>query len=122
MESLPTGLVTDLMEQCQLAYKKIPPLWEISYVQVDACGKHDVNVISRRQIFEESDDIKPYTSNDVQRILWKSVFLNQKMPLQNLHQYLINNHFYDPDCRERERVIIVTGFKKWGKRLRGEDD
>ena len=73
-ETLSTGLVTDLMKQCQEAYNKYPTnLYRIHYLYITS---YDAEIIEeeRSLIVEEceNDDNKPRN--------WSQVFLHLRMP------------------------------------------
>ena len=38
-EAIPTGVVADVMRECQQAYKALPKLWKVHYVEVHAVTK-----------------------------------------------------------------------------------
>jgi hypothetical protein len=106
-EEMPTGVVTDVMGQCQKAYNAMPNLWKISYVKIDAVAKNRACKIDAVAIFEETHS-KMYH--------WQGVFACQKMPKAELQKNLIVPAFHDGEGR----VIVVTGFERWGKRAREE--
>ena len=107
-EELPTGVVVDVMEECQKAYNAIPNLWKIHYVEIDAVGKNKAWTEEKTAIFEEIDDESwcPKT--------WFVVFKRQKMPSEN--HFISVPAFHDGDGR----VIVVTSYEKWGKRARNQ--
>ena len=103
-EEMPVGVVTDVMEQCQEAYNALPNLWKVKYVEIDAVAKNRACLDDAKvAIFEEADCQIHY---------WKGVFACQTMPKAELHHLLTHPAFHDGDGR----VIVVTGFEKWGKR------
>ena len=53
-EEMPTGVVTDVMKQCQKAYKTMPNLWKIYYVEIDAVAKNRACLDGKIAIFEET--------------------------------------------------------------------
>ena len=112
-EQMPTGVVTSVMEQCQFAYEALPNLWKITYAEVDACGKNNAKWELKTAIFEEADAPTPYQN----AIPWWTVFRMQKMPRPGHHATLCKPAFSDGPGR----VIVVTGFKKWGKRARDQE-
>ena len=110
-EEMPTGVVTDVMEQCQKAYNAIPNLWKVSYVKIHAVAKNKAVFEPRYAIFEEASfDFNPKN--------WCSVFDLQKMPHPQFHKEITGpsfSPFPSEGC-----VVVVTGVKKWGKRAREE--
>jgi len=110
-ERMPEKVVLDVMEQCKYAYKALPKLWEITYVKVDALGKNRLYQEKKTHIFEEADNM------DAPNICWQQVFSCQKMPYEEFHTRLCCASFFE---RDEGCLIVVTGFKKWGKRARDE--
>ena len=106
-EEMPTGVVTGVMEECQKAYNAMPNLWKIYYVEIDAVAKNRACVDTKVAIFEE-------THSQINH--WHGVFRCQKMPKAELQKNLIGPAFHDGDGR----VLVVTGFERWGKRAREE--
>jgi hypothetical protein len=107
-EQLPTGVVTDVMEQCQFAYDALPNLWKISYVQVDAFSKNNAEWELKTAIFEEAE----LTSFRDEKIPYRFVFAMHKMPKAEWHYRLCFPAFNDT----QGRVLVVTGVEKWGRK------
>ena len=107
-EQLPTGVVTDVMEQCQKAYNAMPNLWKIHYVEIDAVAKNRACFDAKVAIFEETQNPQLHH--------WQGVFACQRMPKAELQKKIFHPAFHDGDGR----VLVVTGFQRWGKRAREE--
>jgi hypothetical protein len=52
-ESIPTGVVTNVMRECQQAYKALPKLWKVHYCEVWAVSKNSVATETKTRIVEE---------------------------------------------------------------------
>ena len=52
-EAMPTGVVTDVMEQCQKAYEALPKLWKVTYIHVFVDGDNDLITHKKTMIVEE---------------------------------------------------------------------
>ena len=112
-EEMPTGVVTDVMEQCQKAYNAIPNLWKISYVEIHAVAKNKADFEPRYAIFEEL----PFWGHNPTN--WWTVFDLQKMPHPQFHREITGpsfNPFPSEGC-----VFVVTKVEKWGKRAHEEE-
>ena len=53
-EAIPTGVVAEVMRECQQAYKTLPKLWKVHYVEVYAVRKNNVEATPRALIVEEN--------------------------------------------------------------------
>ena len=58
-ESIPTGVVTNVMRECQQAYKALPKLWKVHYCEVWAVSKNSVDSDIKTRIVEECATLNP---------------------------------------------------------------
>ena len=81
-EAMPTGVVTDLMAECQKAYDAMPKLWMISYVEVAvSTGGGHLEALSKVLIAEEVD-------NGDAHVRWRHVFNSCEIPPVDKRPYL----------------------------------
>ena len=115
-ESIPTGVVHDVMRECQNAYFALPKLWKIYYVELTAAGKNKIHEDPKARIVEE-DSRYPNTSS---RIYWADVINSGKIPPEEKHKDIrpVDKiaHFGDG------RVGIITKVEPFLKRVRTQID
>lgn len=106
-ESIPTGVATDVMRECQNAYQALPKLWKIYYVELTAAGKNKIHEDPKARIIEEDFD----TSS---QIYWADVISSGKIPPEDKHKDIrpVDKiaHFGDG------RVCIITKVEPFLKR------
>jgi hypothetical protein len=106
-ESIPTGVVHDVMRECQHAYFALPKLWKIYYVELTAAGKNKIHEDPKARIIEEDFD----TSS---QIYWADVISSGKIPPEDKHKDIrpVDKiaHFGDG------RVCIITKVEPFLKR------
>ena len=52
-EAMPTGVVTDVMKECQKAFKALPKLWKVTFIHVYIDGDNDLTTRKKTMIVEE---------------------------------------------------------------------
>jgi hypothetical protein len=116
-ESIPTGVVHDVMRECQNAYFALPKLWKIYYVEFTAAGKNKIHEDPKARIIEEDFERYPNTSS---RIYWADVISSGKIPPEDKHKDIrpVDKivHFDDG------RVCIITKVEPFLKRARTQID
>ena len=55
--AIPTGVVEEVMRECQEAYKALPMLWKVHYVEYYAVAKHNLQSKAKTCIVEEDANI-----------------------------------------------------------------
>ena len=107
-ETMPTGVVTDVMEQCQKAYDALPKLWKLTYIHVYV--DHDSDIIARKKtmIIEEVALGAPRC--------WTHVFDTATIPPPEMHSSI------GGDCANEGRttVRVVQKVERFLKRARGD--
>ena len=111
-EEMPTGVVTDVMEQCQEAYDALPNLWKVTYVKTSAPVKNHVNLRLHTVLIEEAP-IEEFHSS-IHGILWRDVFQISKIPPVEHHVSLKGVCFHDWDSNGI--AYIITKVERYGKR------
>ena len=56
-EAIPTGVVADVMRECQQAYEALPKLWKVHYIEVYAVKKNSVESVAKTLIVEEDANL-----------------------------------------------------------------
>ena len=108
-ESIPTGVVADIMRECQQAYKALPRLWNIHYLEVCAVSKNNLETQSKCLIVEE--DAAP----DVKYFYWFKVLNEGKIPPVDQHKNIKGASVHDGS-----RVRVIIKVEPYLKRAREE--
>ena len=58
-ESIPTGVVMNVMRECQQAYNALPKLWKVHYCEVWAVSKNSADSEIKTRIVEECATLNP---------------------------------------------------------------
>ena len=121
-QDIPTEVVRKVMAEVMEAHKTLPNLWKISYVQVDAVGKHNAYSRIKTLIVEECEDSDFYQIQCQMHfrlrekvvLSYSEVFDLVKIPKQAWHANFTQPYFED----NNGRVCVVTKIEKYGKRPR----
>ena len=113
-ESMPTGVVVTVMDECKKAYEALPKLWKISYVQVDAEGKNRASARPKSAVMEEGDEAK--FAPQTHFLNFEYVFNICKMPPESLHEELWRRPYFFDGEEYGKRVIVVIKVERWGRK------
>jgi len=103
-EAMPTGVVTDVMKECQKAFEALPKLWKVTYIHVVIDGDHDLIPRKKTVIVEE------VAARDAPRH-WCQVMDTATIPPAEMHDRIGGD--YATDGRSAVRVVVkVEPFLK----------
>ena len=105
-ELIPTGVVTDVMCECQSAYQALPKLWIIHYVEFCAISKNSINHEEKSAIVEEDANL------DLPRCYWFRVLDTGKIPPADKHKDIKGGCVaYNGDGRARV-IMKIEQYRK----------
>ena len=112
-EAIPTGVVADVMRECQQAYKALPKLWKVHYVEVHAVTKNSVESVAKTLIVEEDANIMTNSP----RWYWFQVLNTCRIPPADKHVDIKGG----PDVHTGDgRVRVIVKVEPFLKRAREE--
>ena len=114
-ESLPTGVLVELMEECQRAYKRLPrmPLWKVFFVELSAASKNKIMHQHKTLIAEQTVRCEHCS--------WSTVLDTAAIPPEAMHECIEprNRIVHGSDGKVR----IITKVSPYpGRRVRLVDD
>ena len=105
-EDMPTGVATDVMEQCQKAYEALPKLWKVTYICVWVDSDNDLCTGKKTMIVEEVAVNAPRH--------WYAGFDTATIPPAEMHDRIGGHHFTEG----KGTVCVVLKVEPFLKRVR----
>ena len=103
-QSMPTGVVTDIMKECQEAFEALPKLWKVTFIHVILDSDNDLNACKKTMIVEEVAALGAPRH-------WFQVFDTATIPPAEMHDRIDSD--YVQEGRSAARVVIkVEPFLK----------
>ena len=106
-EAIPTGVVAEVMRECQQAYKTLPKLWKVHYVEVYAVRKNSVESTARALIVEEDANLLTKYKD----WSWCQVLDHCMIPPADQHVDIKGGHVVNEEGRVRV-ILKVEPFPK----------
>ena len=106
-QSMPTGVVADMMKECQKAFEALPKLWKVTFIHVVLDADDDLNARKKTRIVEEVD------APDAPRH-WFQVFDTATIPPVEMHDHIGGDFVHEG----KSAVSIVIKVEPFLKRAR----
>ena len=107
-DAMPTGVVVDVMQECQKALATFQKLWKVTYIHVVIDEYDDLNVRKKTMIAEEVAVDAPKC--------WFQVFATGTIPPAEMHDSIGGDYFKEG----KTSVSVVVKVEPYLKRVRQE--
>lgn len=96
-QSMPTGVVADIMKECQKAFDALPKLWRVTFIHVFLDDDNNLRADKKTMIVEEVD------ARDAP-LNWYRVFLTATIPPAEMHDHISGE--YVTEGRSAVRIVM----------------